>query len=121
MNESANEWLAIRKEAAKEIDPETAEVMWAYGYSCDPYGIGPEPQGDERQIQRHYFACSPENDIWVCFRDLPDATCAALMEKHEKKLAFPAGLPLEWLNKKTSDERSHRPIINRKTGVIWFG
>ena len=26
----AEQWLAIRKEAGRQIDPETAEVMWQY-------------------------------------------------------------------------------------------
>ena len=30
------QWLAIRKEAAVKIDPETAEVFWEYGYVIDP-------------------------------------------------------------------------------------
>jgi hypothetical protein len=35
-------WLAIRKEASRNIDPETAEVLWAYGQVLDPYGVDPE-------------------------------------------------------------------------------
>jgi hypothetical protein len=33
------EWLNIRMAAALEIDPETAEVHWAYGQIMDPYGV----------------------------------------------------------------------------------
>jgi len=32
-------WLAIRKEAGKQIDPETAEVEWTYAQTLDPYGV----------------------------------------------------------------------------------
>jgi hypothetical protein len=39
-----------------------------------------------------YFARSPGNDVWINFRDLPEATRTELWEKHKSKLAFPAGL-----------------------------
>ena len=38
---SVEEWLAVRKEAACEIDPETAEVEWWYAQTLDPYGVYP--------------------------------------------------------------------------------
>ena len=84
-------WLAIRKEAGLKIDPETAEVCWTYGETLDPYGIEPDLPEEWRQIQRLYFARAPGSDVWVYFYDLPKATCDALLEKHESKLAFPAG------------------------------
>jgi adenylate kinase len=34
--------LAIRKEAALQIDPETAEIMCTHANIADPYGIYPE-------------------------------------------------------------------------------
>lgn len=86
-------WLAIRKKAAHKIDPETAEVDWAYGQMVDPYGMRPEPPEEIWQVGRVYFARSPGSKVWVCFRDLPRATRDALWEKHKAKLAFPAGLP----------------------------
>jgi hypothetical protein len=73
------------------IDPATAEVMWEYGYTLDPYGVH-ELLDEEKQIGRAYFARSPGSDVWVSFYDLPDATAAALWDKHSSKLAFPAGL-----------------------------
>jgi hypothetical protein len=80
------QWLALRKEAALKIDPETAEVEWTcYVQTLDPYGV-------ESQVGREYFARSPGSDIWVWFGDLPDATRDALWEKHKSRLAFPAGL-----------------------------
>jgi hypothetical protein len=85
-----NQWLAIRK--GLTIDPATAEVMWTYGYTLDPYGVY-ELSDEGKQIGREYFARSPGSDVWVSFDDLPDATAAALWEKHSSKLAFPAGLP----------------------------
>src|SRR5262245_18632929 len=88
------EWLRIRKEAGRKIDPETAEVMWVYGQTLDPYGIDPELLEKYYCVGREYFARSPGSDIWVWFGDLPTATGDALWEKHKAKLAFPAGLPL---------------------------
>ena len=87
------EWLAIRKEAGRKIDPNTAEVMWCYQYDQDPYGIDPELPEELRQVGREYFARSPGSDVWVWFGDIPNATWDALWEKHRAKLAFPAGLP----------------------------
>jgi hypothetical protein len=85
------QWLAVRKEAALKIDPETAEVLWDYALTLDPYGIGGVPE-EYQQVGREYFARSPGSDIWVWFGDLPDTTRDALWEKHKSRLAFPAGL-----------------------------
>jgi len=82
------EWLAIRKKAGRKIDPETAEIIWEYGYALDPYGIRPDLSPACRQFQTNYFARSPGSDIWVFFYDLPPATRHALWEKHGAKLAF---------------------------------
>jgi hypothetical protein len=90
---AAAEWLAIRKEAALHIDPETAEVMWTWGETLDPYGIEPDLPNELRQIGREYFARSPGSDVWVWFGDLPDNIGDPLWEKHRYQLAFPAGLP----------------------------
>ena len=38
-------WLAIRKEAGRKIDPETAEVDWIYAQTLDPYGVYPDLPG----------------------------------------------------------------------------
>jgi hypothetical protein len=94
---SVEQWLAVRKEAGVQIDPVTAEVYWTYGLTLDPYGIFPELPEECQVVGREYFARSPGSDIWVNFRDLPDATREALWEKHKGKLAFPAGLALESL------------------------
>ena len=59
---------AIRKEAGRKIDPETAEVLLGF------------------------FARSPGSDVWVWFGDLSDATRDALWEKYRSK-PFPADLP----------------------------
>jgi hypothetical protein len=87
------QWLALRKEAALKIDPETAEVVWAYAQTLYPYCVDPEFPEEYWQVGREYFARSPGSDIWVCFDDLPDTTRHALWEKHKSRFAFPAGLP----------------------------
>jgi hypothetical protein len=86
------QWLAVRKQAALKIDPETGEVEWTYAQTLDPYGVEPELPEECWQVGREYFARSPESDIWVWFGDLPDTTRNALWEKHKSRLAFPAGL-----------------------------
>ena len=87
------EWLAIREEAARKIDPETAEVTSEYRYDIDPYGIRPEVPEQYKVVGRHYFARAPGSDIWVWFGDLAADTRDALWKKHKISLAFPAGLP----------------------------
>ena len=71
------QWLAIRKEAGKQIDPETAEVMWVYGdallYLCGASGVP----------RRQYYVRAPGSNEWVWFRDLPQAIQLAFMDKHE--------------------------------------
>jgi hypothetical protein len=91
------EWLAIRREAGRQIDPDIAEVHWEYGQVLDPYGIDAELPEECQQIGRNYFARSPQSDVWVSFHDLPTGTRDALWKKHGAKLAFPAGLPLDLL------------------------
>lgn len=85
-------WYAIRREEALKINPQTAEVMWSYQYTLDPYGTERELPEEFRQVGREYFARAPGSDIWVWFYDLPRATEDALWEKHKAKLAFPAGV-----------------------------
>lgn len=73
------QWLAIRKEEALRINPDTALVGWEYGQVVDPYGVDPDlPECD--CIGRMYFARNPESAIWVTFYDLPDDTRRALYE-----------------------------------------
>lgn len=71
-------WLAIRKEEASSIDPSTAEVIWRYGYTLDPYGVDPELPEALSQIGREYFARRPNSDVWVSFHDLPNNAVEAL-------------------------------------------
>ena len=89
---AVEQWLAIRKEAALKIDPETAEVYWTYAQTLDPYGVNPDLPEEYQQVGREYFARSPGSDIWVWFGDLPKETRDALWGRHKRNLAFPAGL-----------------------------
>jgi len=77
---TVEQWLAIRKEAALRIDPQTAEVEWIYADIGDPYGVHNLPE-EGLCVGRAYFARSPESDIWVCFDDLPEMVREALWDR----------------------------------------
>jgi hypothetical protein len=81
-NDDVKAWLAIRKQAALRIDPRTAEVMWVYGETLDPYGVY-DLLPEEQQVGRIWFARSPDSDVWVAFRDLPKTTRDELWRKIE--------------------------------------
>jgi hypothetical protein len=81
------QWLAIRREAALQINPETAEVTWEYVNMADPYGDYPDCP--EECIGKVCFARPSGSDVWVCFYDLPDTTVKALREKQELRRAVP--------------------------------
>ena len=83
---------ALRKAVGLQIDPETAEVEWIYAQTLNPYGDDLDLPEEYQQVGREYFAHSPGSDLWINFRDLPEATRTKLWEKHKSKLAFPAGL-----------------------------
>ena len=78
---TVKEWLAIRKQAALKIDPETAEVTWIYAEECDPYGVHPDLPAGWSCVSRAQFARSPGSDVWVDFGDLLAATRDALWER----------------------------------------
>src|SRR5215831_20384050 len=80
-DQELKEYLSIRKEAGRHIDPATAEVFWTYAQTLDPYGIDPDLPEEYQQIGREYFARSPGSEIWVWFGDLPEATRTALWAK----------------------------------------
>ncbi len=61
---TVEQWLAIRKEAALHIDPETAEVEWMYVQFAGPCGVNPK-------LWRAYFARAPGSEVFPPdFRDL---------------------------------------------------
>ncbi len=75
------QWLQVRKEEGRKIDPDTAEVWWNWAEILDPYGVYPHPPGECQCVGRAYFARSPGSDIWVSFYDLPDETERQLWER----------------------------------------
>jgi len=77
------QWLALRKDAALRIDPETAELFWDYGQSFDPYGVEDDLPEEYQQIGRNYFARSPGSDVWVSFHDLPKVVRDRLARRAE--------------------------------------
>jgi hypothetical protein len=74
---SRKQWLSVRKEQGLKIDPDTAEVFWKYGPSCDPYDLY-DLTYEDPTIGRNYFARSPGSDVWVYIYDLPEAACDRL-------------------------------------------
>jgi len=72
------EWLAERKKAGRQLDPNTAPVSWEYVYQDDPYRIFSDLPGHARDVSFEYFARSPGSDIWVHRDDLPKSTRRAL-------------------------------------------
>jgi hypothetical protein len=90
---TVEQWLEVRREEGRKIDPDTAEVEWWYAQTLDPYGVHPELPEECFQVGREYFARAPESEIWVWFCDLPSETRDKLWDRHKSKLAFPAGLP----------------------------
>jgi hypothetical protein len=73
-----DQWLALHKDAAKTINPETAEVWWDYAYVIDPYGVHEDLHDEEKCVGRVYFARAPGSDIPVWFGDLPTTVRDAL-------------------------------------------
>jgi hypothetical protein len=71
-------WLAIRKEEALKIDPETAEVDWSYAQTLVDEWELPE---EFHQVGREYFAHAPGSDVWVWFGDLPKQTVKRLEQR----------------------------------------
>ncbi len=88
---SVDEWLAIRKQAGLEIDPDTAEVMWTYGYVIDPYGVYTDDLIEEEKCMgRIYFARSPGSEIWVSYYDLPVEILSALRGSEQERRSLKA-------------------------------
>ena len=81
LDEETKAWLAIRKEAAKAINPATAIVTWGYGQIHDPYRIEPDLPVEYQEIGRNYFARAPLSDVWVSFHDLPTSVVEELWRR----------------------------------------
>ena len=68
---SVEQWLAIRKEAGLKIDPETAEVMWTYAQTLDPYGVYPDLPVECDCVGREYLPVFPEATFGSAFATCP--------------------------------------------------
>lgn len=71
-------WLAIRKNAGRKIDPQTALVSSSSVYVIDPYGLIEDLADEAKCVGNIRFARSPGSAIAVCFYDLPRATVSAI-------------------------------------------
>jgi len=85
---SVDEWRAIRKRAALEIDPLTAEVMWMYAQTLDPYGVERNLPDEYKCLGREYFARNPGGDIWVSYQDLPGEAVTRLRASGRERRAL---------------------------------
>jgi hypothetical protein len=74
------QFLALRREEGRLIDPASAETTWKYGQILDPYDIF-ELSPEEYQIGRLCFARRPGSDVWVESGDLPEETCEAIRNR----------------------------------------
>ena len=84
------ELFRLRREAALNIDPKTAEVMWIWGQILDPYGEMTDFPEEWHCIGRLWFSRAPGSDIWVCYYDLPQEVVLQL-EKRPYLDDFPDG------------------------------
>ena len=114
------QWLAIRKEAGLKIDPETAEVIWNYTQTLDPYGVCPDLPEEYQQIGREYFARSPGGEIWVWFGDLPNTTRDALWKRHSASWRFQVDWRISRRNRPTmssNPDDGREPALQRRFGA----
>ena len=88
---SVEDWLAIRKEEGRKIDPSTAEWGLCYAQVVDPYDVYSEIPEECDCIGREYFARRPGSEIWVAFSDLSEETRSTLSHRPVVKLPFPPG------------------------------
>ena len=85
------QWLQIRKEEGRKINPDIAEVSWHYAPTSDPYGIYRDLPEVCQQVGPVHIARSPGSDMWVSFCDLPDETRERLWERLCPDCRFPSG------------------------------
>ena len=83
-NEETKAWLAVRKEAAKAINPATAKVTYQYGQVADAYGVYPIIRDEFDCIGKNWFARAPGSDVWVSFHDLPQSFDDELWKRLER-------------------------------------
>jgi hypothetical protein len=66
------------KRIGKAIDSRTADILWAYAQTLDPYGLNLALPPELDQVGREYFARNRGGDVWVLFDDLPEKTRTVL-------------------------------------------
>lgn len=81
-------WARLRKEEAKRIDPENAEVRWWSKGFVDVPGIDIDPEiGEQISDQGEYcFARNPGSDIWLGLGELPRETQRRLWSRRKVEL-----------------------------------
>jgi hypothetical protein len=105
-------WLALRKGAAAELDPETAEVTFTWGDICDPYELWVDDK--DGTAGRNYYARSP-GGVWVAFDDLPEAVCARLQKRLDAREVIDAYRIYRWERDGTTrEEQIERWLVARR-------
>jgi hypothetical protein len=85
--EELHQWLASRKEAAREIDIERCDLGYWYAYDCDPYGVDSEVLEEMQQVGKNRFVRSAESCGWIWEGDLPPQKIKAMYERLAKRAA----------------------------------
>ena len=82
-----DEWLAIRKEEGRKIDPETAEVNLFYVVDLDPYGLDDLTEEDYGYCHssKEWFVRNPGSDIWVWVGDVPDEKWERIQKRRRER------------------------------------
>jgi hypothetical protein len=78
------EWLANRREAARAIDIESAELGQWKSCEVDPYGLLGVTSDD---VGAKWFVRSPESHGWISEFDLPVNKQQAVLDRAQHKLA----------------------------------
>jgi hypothetical protein len=85
-----------KRKLGETINPETAEVDYAYADTLNPYDL---PGEDCGQVGREFFARNPPDGEWVHINDLPEATRKAIEKRSPPICSFvttPDGLVDPW-------------------------
>jgi hypothetical protein len=82
-----DEWLAIRKEEGRKIDPETAEANLLYVVDLDPYGVDDLTEEDYEYCSssKEWFVRNPGSDIWVWVGDVPDEKWERIQKRRRER------------------------------------
>jgi hypothetical protein len=111
LTEEQERWLAVRREAAAKLDPETAEVTFNWGDMADPYGLR---RDDDSYYGRNYFARSPDG-VWVSFDDLPAAVTNRLQARMAAGEVLDAYMVYQWERDGTTrEEQVERWLVARR-------